>query len=123
MVQNRFGSNAARQSGRPSQKRRITGVRQMRDCGRKRAGLGVRLLFEPENRNGRWFGSPEVKCANGAIIGVVTLVVQVGSGVSVVCMAHLPGVVVVVQQQMVAALQHQRCQKDKAQQSGFDSCL
>lgn len=95
----------------------------MRGRRRKRAGLGVRLLFEQENRNGRWFGSPEMKCANGAIIGVVALVVQVGTGAGMVGMTGGFGTVVMVQQQMMATLQHQRCQKNKAQQSGFDSCL
>jgi len=60
-----------------------------------------------------------MKGANGAIVGVVALVVQVGALTGMAGLANRFDVVLMVQQQLVPAFEHQRRQKNKAQQSSF----
>jgi len=57
------------------------------------------------------------------MVWIVPLIVQVCSVSCVLGFANRFCGVLVVQQQLVPALEHQRCQENKAQQGGFDLCL
>lgn len=122
-MQNRLGSNAAGQCRWASRWRGVTGIRQVQNYRRKQTGLKVRLRLGQQKRDGYRLGSAEMKRANGAIVWVVSLVVQVGTGAGMVGVTSRLGTMIMVQQQVVAALEHQRCQKDEAQQSGLDMNL